>query len=194
MIQPAETTVLVVDDEEDLADLYTEFLESEGYTVRTAYGGGKAILELDDNVDVVLLDRQMPGMRGEEVLAEIRDWMDWCRVVMVTGEEPGFEVAGIPFDEYLTKPVDKELLTATVQQMVLLDRYDTLLNEYLSVTKRYATLKSHKDDADLEGNEQFAALEERRRDLRSQLREVVGSFTDPEFAEAFEELHVLEQE
>ena len=52
-------TVLVVDDERDLADLYAAWLEME-YEVVTAYGGEEAIDTMDRSVDVALVDRLMP--------------------------------------------------------------------------------------------------------------------------------------
>jgi CheY-like chemotaxis protein len=42
--------------------------------VRTAYGGHEALEELSDDVDVILLDRRMPGLSGDEVLEEVRDF------------------------------------------------------------------------------------------------------------------------
>lgn len=189
MAESSATTVLVVDDDQDLADLYTEYLSTAGYDVRTAYNGGEAILELDEAVDVVLLDRDMPGMSGDEVLAEIRDWLDWCRVVLVTGVDPDFEVATLPFDEYMTKPVERAQILATVEKMLLLDEYDELLNEYLSVTKRYATLKSNKPRAELDESERFGELVDERKALRDRIATVIAEFSDSEFATAFEELH-----
>lgn len=188
----SDGTVLVVDDEQQLADLYTEFLKNAGYEVRTAYNGGQAIIELDRDVDVVLLDRQMPGMQGEEVLHEIREWLDWCRVVMVTATEPDFDVANLPFDEYLNKPVDEAELTETVTQMFLLDEYDDLLNEFRSVTKRYVTLKSHKPAEELGNSEEFAELEDRREEILDRLPSLIAEFSDPEFRNAFEAIHSLE--
>jgi len=188
----SDGTILVVDDEESLADLYTEFLKNAGYEVRTAYNGGEAIIELDTDVDVVLLDRQMPGMRGEEVLQEVRDYLDWCRVVMVTAKEPDFDVADLPFDEYLNKPVDEEQLLDTVEQMFLLEEYDELLTEFRSVTKRYATLKSHKSAEELNNSEEFAALEGRRDEILERLPELISEFSDPKFRGAFESIHSLD--
>lgn len=60
-------TVLIVEDEQPLADLYAKFLEST-YTVRTAYDGTEALDSMSHEVDVVLLDRRMSGLSGEEVL------------------------------------------------------------------------------------------------------------------------------
>jgi CheY-like chemotaxis protein len=64
-------TVLVVDDEQRAADTYANVLASE-YDTRTAYGGEEA-LELVETADfdVVLLDRRMPELTGDDILAAI---------------------------------------------------------------------------------------------------------------------------
>ncbi len=79
--------VLVVEDEPDLADLYATWLRGE-YRVRVAYGGREALEKLDDEVEVVLLDRRMPDLSGDEALKEIRERGFDCRVAMVTAVEP----------------------------------------------------------------------------------------------------------
>lgn len=67
----AQPTVLAVDDEPDLAELYRVYLDAT-YDVRIATGGEEALSMMDESVDVVLLDRRMPEMSGHEVLEAIR--------------------------------------------------------------------------------------------------------------------------
>lgn len=67
-----DTTVLVVDDERGLADLYTIWLEDD-YDVKTAYSGTEAIDAIDPTIDVALLDRQMPDVSGDDVVADFDD-------------------------------------------------------------------------------------------------------------------------
>ncbi len=57
-------SVLIAEDEPDLANLYTSRLE-ERYDVRTAYDGTEALEAIDGDIDVVLLDRRMPGLSGD---------------------------------------------------------------------------------------------------------------------------------
>ena len=64
-----EATVMLVDDEPTLVDLYETFLSGE-YDVRTATGGTEALEVMDESVDVALLDRRMPELSGDEVLLE----------------------------------------------------------------------------------------------------------------------------
>jgi CheY-like chemotaxis protein len=67
MTRVDEGTVLVVDDEPQLAELYSMQLAEE-YEVRTATGGPEALDLVDEEVDVALLDRRMPRMSGDELL------------------------------------------------------------------------------------------------------------------------------
>ena len=115
--------VLVVEDEPDLADLYATWL-SESYRVRTAYGGHEAIEKLGSEVDVMLLDRRMPDLPGDEVLEVVRDRGLDCRVAMVTAVEPDFDIVAMGFDDYLVKPVSREDLQETVSNLVVRNEYD----------------------------------------------------------------------
>ncbi|MDX1748088.1 MAG: response regulator, partial [Halobacteriales archaeon] len=57
--------VLIVDDEPEIVDLYNRRLKGT-YAVRTAYGGTEALEEADESVDIVLLDRRMPDLSGDD--------------------------------------------------------------------------------------------------------------------------------
>jgi DNA-binding response OmpR family regulator len=69
-----KSTVLVVDDEDGIVELMRDFLEVDGYAVRTARDGGEALAILArERVDCVLLDVMMPGTSGFEVCRRIRE-------------------------------------------------------------------------------------------------------------------------
>ncbi len=110
-------TVLVVEDERGLADLYAEWLESAGYRTRTAYRGATALEAADEAVDVALLDRRLPEMQGGEVLDRIRERELGCAVAMVTAVEPEADIVEMGFDEYAVKPVGESELTALVEEL-----------------------------------------------------------------------------
>lgn len=112
----SESTVLIVDDCEDLADGYAAFLEDR-HTVRTAYSGAAAIDAYDEDVDVVLLDRHLPDMPGSVVLDSIRAADGHCRVAILSGFEPDGEIDGRDVDTYQTKPVDGDGIRAIVDRL-----------------------------------------------------------------------------
>jgi DNA-binding response OmpR family regulator len=110
-------SVLIVEDERELADLYGEWLEMAGCSVRTAYDGRTALEHLDPEVDVALLDRRLPEMRGEQILERIRDSEQDCSVAMVTAVEPEADIIEMGFDEYLVKPVKQAELMELVNEL-----------------------------------------------------------------------------
>jgi DNA-binding response OmpR family regulator len=161
-------TVLIVEDEPDLADLYATWLGDE-YEVRTAYGGHEALEQLDGDVDVVLLDRRMPDMPGDEVLTAIRDDGENCRVAMVTAVEPDFDIIAMGFDDYLVKPVTKDDIYSTVSNLLRRDEYETGVSELFALASKKALLESEKSPAELDANEEYQELTERLDDLRERV-------------------------
>lgn len=180
-------TVLVVDDEPDVADAYAAQLADE-YIVSTAYSGKEALDTLDDSVDVVLLDRRMPGISGDEVLDHIRDRELACRVAMVTAVDPDFDIIEMPFDDYVIKPVSRGDLFDTIQRLLKSAEYESKLREYYALTAKHAALMSNKPEAELAESDEFAALETRVENLRDELDETVSQFDDEDFVAAFRDL------
>lgn len=145
----SDLTVLVVDDEPAVADGQAARLSDE-YAVTTAYDG-RAALETAAAAepDVVLLDRRMPGLSGEEVLRELRAGPLDLRVAMLTGVEPDGDVLAMPFDDYLLKPVDRDELSATVDGLAARATYDERLQEYFSLASKVAVLETEHDEETL---------------------------------------------
>ena len=178
-------TVLVVDDEAEVADVYALRLRGE-YDVETAYGGTAALDTVDDSFDVVLLDRRMPDIPGDDVLSTIRDRELDCRVIMITAVDPDFDIVDMPFDDYLCKPVEKRDLVAAIEQQLTATRYDERLTEYLEVTSKLALLEAEKSAAELDGNEQIDGLRDRADQLGTDLDETLAEFDDA--TAAFQEI------
>lgn len=171
-------SVLVVDDERELADLYAAWLQDD-YISRSVYSGEEALAEIHDSLDVVLLDRRMPHVSGDEVLVAIRDRGVDCRVAMVTAATPDFDILDLGFDDYLTKPVGREELHRTVERLVEIDSYDALYIRLSSLRVRRNVLREEKSESELAADEQFQALERRISELESEVTDfrqaIVGS-------------------
>ena len=178
-------TVLLVDDEEEVADVYALRLETE-YETRVAYGGEDALETIDVDVDVVLLDRRMPDLSGDEVLAKIREKGYDCRVIMLTAVDPGLDILEMPFDDYLCKPVEKEDLVSAIEQQLKIQEYDEQLSEYFEVTSKLALLESELPPRELEENDQLAGLRERADELEAEMSDLLDEFDSLE--EAFENI------
>lgn len=110
-------TILIVDDEAELTDLYAAWF-AEDYNIRTAYSGKSALEQFDSDVSMVLLDRRMPNYTGDEVLEDIRAHEHDCPVAMLTAVDPDVDIVDLPFDEYIVKPVEREQLQEVVKQLI----------------------------------------------------------------------------
>jgi DNA-binding NtrC family response regulator len=170
-------TVLVVDDEPDVADAYAAQLQSE-YQILTAYGGQEALDKIDESVDVVLLDRRMPGVSGDEVLEKIRDRDATMRVAMVTAVDPDFDI----------KPVSRDELFETIERLLNTAEYEEKLRRYYALTAKHATLTANKPESELEESEQFQQLKFELAEIRESLSDTLSSFDDDDFAAAFRDL------
>lgn len=153
----SRTTVLIVEDEEGLADLYSTWLEAE-YDVRTAYGGQSALDQLDDEIDVVLLDRRMPDITGDQVLEELRARGIDCRVAMVTAVEPDFDVIEMGFDDYIVKPVTRPDLIGLIEQLLSLETYDDSIQQFYQLASKKAALEGSKTEQELQESDEYATL------------------------------------
>lgn len=182
-----QPTVLVVDDEAELADLYATYLHDD-YNVLVATGGEAALATLDDRIDVVLLDRRMPEPRGEAVLEQIRERSLDCRVALVTAIPPDFDVLDVGFDTYVCKPVSAADLREVVATLVRRSEYDSQLQTYFSLLSKRAVLRKEKPEAELATSDRYEELESRIDDLRERTAEITASFDDEDYLAAFRDL------
>ena len=114
--------VLVVDDEKDIRELVSLFLQKDGYRVTTVESGSRAIEAVQREMpDVVLLDLIMPGMNGVEVLKALHAIKPELPVVIVTGypdSDMMAEALRYPPVTLLPKPVDNAIVRETVRRLL----------------------------------------------------------------------------
>jgi len=114
-------TVLVVDDEEAIAEAVRARLENEGFRVLVAFDGPQALeVAAAEEPDLVVLDLMLPGMDGLDVCRELqRD--RWVPVLMLTARtDEADKVAGfaVGADDYLTKPFSLRELVVRVKAIL----------------------------------------------------------------------------
>lgn len=172
-------TVLVVDDDADSADIHAQYLDDD-YMVRTAYSGEEALGKLDADVGVVLLDRRMLEMSGDEVLMTIREGAFDPRVVLVSAVSPDVETLNLPFDDYMVKPVSRSDVRDAVERMRMRNTCDETIRGIVALASKMATLESKMSISELEASSVYTTLETQLAELRSE--DGLGTFGDDDYA------------
>jgi two-component system, NtrC family, response regulator AtoC len=112
--------ILVIDDEPLNLDLLDQELSELGYSIAKARDGNEGLNKIAEiSPDLVLLDYQMPGMNGLEVLSEIRQRAGDLPVVMITAYgtiERAVEAIKCGADDFVTKPFDPDHLSVVVKK------------------------------------------------------------------------------
>lgn len=118
------TKILIVDDEPDIVEILKYNLNNEGYDVKSANNGLKAIEKAKKFIpDIILLDVMMPEMDGIEVCEKIReqDNFDDVLILFLTARSEEYsELAGFSAgaDDYITKPIKPKLLVSRVNAIL----------------------------------------------------------------------------
>lgn len=115
------TSVLIVEDEESLADPLAFLLRKEGFEVTLVGDGPSALAEFDrSGADIVLLDLMLPGMSGTDVCKQLRTRSS-VPVIMVTARDSEIDkVVGLELgaDDYVTKPYSSRELIARIRAVL----------------------------------------------------------------------------
>jgi EAL domain-containing protein (putative c-di-GMP-specific phosphodiesterase class I) len=132
---PRRGRILIVEDDRDLLEVYTDVLLEAGFDVTALSDGGGALRALEgDTFDVVLTDVIMPGATGVDVLRTVRERDLDVPVVLITGS-PSVETAVQALDlgalRYLLKPVSAADLVRSVEEASRLRRLATVKREAL---------------------------------------------------------------
>lgn len=113
--------ILIVDDDPTQRELLKGFLHHKGYPTLTAADGPEALkIFQKESVHLVLLDHQMPGQRGSEVLEKLKSINPIARVIMITGYsdvDTAVTAMKLGADEFMEKPVSLVVLLDKIRQM-----------------------------------------------------------------------------
>lgn len=165
--------ILVVDDDDEIRDLYAAFLQDR-YSVDIAANGKEALDVVSEETAVVLLDRVMPGLSGDEALAELRAEGYDCRVALVTAVEPEIDVVELGFDDYLVKPVSASELRNVVDSLLHWDEYDDQLEAFFRTARTVSVLEETLAEDTLEQSDEYEALLTDLEAHRDGAREALG--------------------
>lgn len=152
-------TVLVVDDDRGWRELYAAWLAE--HDVRTVTDGTETLTIVDDSIDIVLLDREMPGLSGLEVAERIATGEHDPHVVLSSSRPPDVEVADWPIDGYVEKSADEAHVRAVVDEYLAKQRLHAALDEYLAVVSKTAAIEATRPRGELDEEERYVELNER---------------------------------
>ena len=113
--------ILIIDDDEELCQLLTEFLDMEGFATRSCHSGSEGLEQaLGERPDALVLDIMLPGMPGLEVLRRLRRSSQVPVLMLTARGEPSDRVLGLELgaDDYLPKPVDPMELAARLRAIL----------------------------------------------------------------------------
>lgn len=121
--------ILIIEDEEAIAELERDYLEVNGFSSDIAGIGEKGLEKaISENYDLILLDLMLPGIDGFELCQEIRKTKD-IPILMVTAKKEDIDkIKGFDrgADDYIVKPFNPNELVARVKAHIA--RYDRLVN------------------------------------------------------------------
>lgn len=118
------SSILIVDDEQDIRDILEYSLKKEGYTVYTAVNGKDGIVKTKEcNPDLILLDVMMPDMDGIEVCETIRadEKFASTRICFLTARNEDYsQIAGLEAgaDDFISKPIKPRVLVSRIKAIL----------------------------------------------------------------------------
>ena len=120
--------ILIIEDEEAIADLEKDYLEMSGYEVLIENDGTKGLeAALKENIDLLVLDLMLPGVDGYEICKKVREEKN-IPILMVSAKKDDSDKIrglGLGADDYMTKPFSPSELVARVKAH--LSRYERLV-------------------------------------------------------------------
>lgn len=116
----ADEKILIIEDENQIAEVVKSYLLREGFTVTLADTGQKALSLIKKGYDLIILDLMLPDMAGETICSSIREFSD-IPIIMLTAkntEDERVRGLGLGADDYVTKPFSPRELVARVKALL----------------------------------------------------------------------------
>ena len=177
MPRDTDATVLLIEADSEAVAEYADWLE--GYAVRTAVDGERALDALDGDVDVVLLDGDLADPPAGELLGRIRARRPDCQIGLLSGVSVGDDVLRLDIDEYVPRPLNRDELCETVARLVDHGAVEGTVETYLSLVARRRRIEARRDDAELATDERYRELTGEIAARRRQIDTLLAEIDDP---------------
>ena len=146
-----DKSILIIDDDENIAGLISLYLNKEGYDTTECYAGLEGLKKFKEaTFDLIVLDVMLPQMDGYDVLREVRK-VSKVPVIMLTAKgETIDKILGLELgaDDYLVKPFEPKELVARVKAVIR--RYNCVVEEKPSNVLQFPNLVINMDDFNIQ--------------------------------------------
>lgn len=173
----AGETILIVDDDADIREIITIYLEKEGYRLVSASDGNQALeLAFLINPDLIILDMMLPGLDGIEICQELRKKLTAPIIFLSCKSTPSDKSIGLIAggDDYMSKPFDSMELLARVKAHLRRNRMLESLSHINNTVICYPGLRIDLDSYLVMSNDQLVSLSPREFQLLALLAQNPG--------------------
>ena len=112
-----KSTILIIEDNQDINEMITKLLNYYGYKVLNAYSGTEGILVHNNSVDLILLDLMLPGKSGEEIIKELKEKNNVPIIIIsaINDIDKKVDLLDLGANDYITKPFNNDELLARIK-------------------------------------------------------------------------------
>jgi DNA-binding response OmpR family regulator len=114
--------IMIIDDDEDILNLFSDFLRKEGYDIKAYLEPLKALKEIETNPTVyslVITDLRMPGISGIDLIKRVSSINADIKVILMSAFEiNGDELKELTYNEHLQKPIHMRALASTIREIL----------------------------------------------------------------------------
>lgn len=136
-------SVLIIENERMVTTVLADYFP-DSYDVRSVQTGEEAIEEYTDNTDLLIVDRKLNGISGDEVAARIRAEHERQLILCVSGVEPNNDIYELRYDDYIHKPIKEDEMKARVDLLFSRAELEATERAYLSLrSKQIALTAAH---------------------------------------------------
>jgi DNA-binding response OmpR family regulator len=136
-------SVLIVEDERMVADVISEYF-SRSYDVHHFRTGEQVLERYTDDTDLLIVDRKLEGMSGDDVVDRIRKQYGQELILCVSGVEPDDDISDLEVDDYMHKPVEEDEMKTRLELLMSRAELGSAVRKYLSLrSKQIALTDTH---------------------------------------------------
>lgn len=153
--------ILLVEDDNDINRLLATYFLQANYEVTSAFSGTEALLLLEDDFDLVVLDLMLPGLCGENLILKIREKNN-VPIIVISGKvalEDRVNVLDLGADDFIPKPFEKQDVLARVAAVLRRSQvYQMAVKHEEGVLLRYGNLLMNPDFMEVKWQDKAVAL------------------------------------